>query len=53
MRCNRSHTPFPNFLVVIQACLLLGEFGTVFRGVWKEQQKKAIPVAVKTLKVYT
>ncbi len=35
-------------------CALLpcvGEFGTVFRGMWKEQPKKQVAVAVKTLKV--
>ena len=30
-----------------------GEFGTVFRGMWKEQPKKQVPIAVKTLKVST
>ena len=29
----------------------IGEFGTVFQGIWKEQPKKQIHVAVKTLKV--
>ena len=28
-----------------------GEFGTVYRAVWKEQGKKQVEVAVKTLKV--
>lgn len=36
-------------------CLIMcaGEFGTVFRGVWKEQPKKQVAVAIKTLKVST
>lgn len=30
---------------------VVGEFGTVFRGIWKEQPKKQVAVAIKTLKV--
>ncbi len=29
----------------------LGEFGTVYRGIWKQQGGKAMAIAVKTLKV--
>lgn len=29
-----------------------GEFGTVFRGIWKETPKKQTAVAIKTLKVH-
>ena len=32
-------------------CFCLGEFGTVYRAVWKDQAKKQVEVAVKTLKV--
>lgn len=38
---------------ITHACIIIfvGEFGTVFRGIWKEQPKKQVAVAVKTLKV--
>ena len=28
-----------------------GEFGNVYRGVWKKDSKEQVPIAVKTLKV--
>lgn len=39
--------PGCSWIVIICA----GEFGTVFRGIWKESPKKQIAVAIKTLKV--
>ena len=44
-----------DFHDVALICLVMcaGEFGTVFRGVWKEQPKKQVAVAIKTLKVTT
>ena len=32
------------------SCSILGEFGTVYQGSWKEKGKQ-IPIAVKTLRV--
>ena len=30
-----------------------GEFGNVYRGTWKPGNKELLPIAVKTLKVYS
>ena len=40
-----------NVCVCVCVYMCKGEFGTVFRGMWKEQPKKQVAVAVKTLKV--